>query len=177
MTITVEVQGLDDLRVALRKYGEKAEKAISTEVKKTAIEINSNVKKRILRGPKSGVTYHRIADEDGMMRVYAGSYSEFGPNKLVAVFKTDGKANLSAKHTSSAPGEAPATDTGFLASSIYFEQANKMQATIGSRLAYAYWLEYGTRKIKPRPSWTPETELGQVKLTERIRKALERLAP
>jgi hypothetical protein len=80
------------------------------------------------------------------------------------------------EHTASAPGEAPATDTGTLASSVYFDNTGKMSATIGSRLAYAYYLEYGTKKIAPRPVWQPETIKGQTKLNERVLKTLERLA-
>lgn len=76
-------------------------------------------------------------------------------------------------HQASAPGEAPATDQGALASSVYFEQTTKLSATIGSRLAYAYYLEFGTSRIAPRPSWTPAAELAQGKLTKRIEKALK----
>jgi len=88
--------------------------------------------------------------------------------------KTYTRGNV--EHTASAPGEAPATDTGTLASSVYFESKTKMSATIGSRLAYAYYLEYGTKKIDPRPAWQPETIKGQAKLNERVLKTLERLA-
>jgi phage gpG-like protein len=78
------------------------------------------------------------------------------------------------EHTASAPGEAPATDTGTLASSVYFEQSDKLTATIGSRLAYAYYLEFGTTRIAARPAWVPETELGQKKLQERVTASLKR---
>ena len=79
-------------------------------------------------------------------------------------------------HRASAPGEAPATDTGTLVSSIYFESPSNLSATIGSRLAYAYYLEYGTANIAPRPAWLPATQGGQKKLNDRVLKTLERLA-
>jgi len=71
-----------------------------------------------------------------------------GPPKTGAIY-TRG----SISHQASAPGEAPATDTGTLVNSIFFEQTNKLQVKIGSRLDYAYYLEYGTMMMKARPSW------------------------
>jgi hypothetical protein len=88
--------------------------------------------------------------------------------------KTYTRGNV--EHTASAAGEAPATDTGTLVSSVYFDNTGKMSATIGSRLAYAYYLEYGVTRIAPRPVWQPETIKGQAKLNERVLKTLERLA-
>lgn len=55
-------------------------------------------------------------------------------------------------HQASAPGEAPASDTGRLVGSrrIVFDQAN-----IRARLIFAdkkaAWLEHGTRRMLPRP--------------------------
>jgi len=175
MTVTIQIEGMGQVQAALRKYGKAAVDAIGKDVIATAREVNRAVKKEIRKKGK-GVTYHRIAGDDGLMRVYAGSFSATGPNKLVAIFRTDGKANLSPTHTASAPGDAPATDTGGLISSMYFESKTKMSATIGSRLAYAYYLEYGTKKIAPRPVWQPETIKGQAKLNDRVQKTLERLA-
>lgn len=77
-------------------------------------------------------------------------------------------------HQASAPGEAPATDTGGLVSSIYFKQPNPLSATVGSRLAYAYFLEFGTRKIKPRPAWIPAIEKLTPKFNTRVDTALRR---
>lgn len=142
MTITIEVDGLQDVNAALRKYGRDAEAGLSKAVTATALEINTDVKKRIQRGPKTGRIYTRGEIE----------------------------------HQASAPGEAPATDTGVLASSLYFEQSTKLSATIGSRLAYAYYLEFGTARIAPRPSWVPATEAAKPKLRARVEKALTEAA-
>jgi hypothetical protein len=142
MSATIEIEGLDQVSAALKKYGKEAEAGIAKDVTGTALEINTAVKKAIQRGTKSGAVYAR------------GGIT----------------------HQASAPGEAPATDTGALASSVYFQQTSKLTATIGSRLAYAYWLEYGITKIAPRPAWVPATEDGQKKLNERVLKTLERLA-
>lgn len=80
-------------------------------------------------------------------------------------------------HQASAPLESPATDTGKLASSIYYKQNNKMSATIGSNLDYAYYLEYGTMNIKPRPTWILVTFAAKIMLDKKIDELLKRLKP
>lgn len=79
------------------------------------------------------------------------------------------------RHRASAEGEPPATDTGRLVSSIYFTR-ERLSATVGSKLAYAYHLEFGTRRIKPRPAWVPAVENARPKFNERIVDALRRAA-
>jgi hypothetical protein len=73
-------------------------------------------------------------------------------------------------HRASAPGEAPATDTGTLVNSIYNESRGKYSKAIGSRLDYAYYLEFGTRsrKLKKRPAWIPAVERAIPKMLKRI---------
>ena len=61
-------------------------------------------------------------------------------------------------HRASAPGQAPASDTGALLDSIYHEREGRLTAVAGSRMAYAAYLEFGTTKIDPRPAWVPEVE-------------------
>ena len=173
--VKIEFEGVQDVKEALRKYGKKAEAEIAKAVNATGLEFVSDVKKRIKKGPKTGVTYWRIPGDDGLMRVYAGNPNAFGPSKLVAVFRADGKANLSPSHQASSPGEAPATDTGGLITSVYFKK-DGTAAIAGSRLAYAYYLEFGTQKIAPRPSWTPAAEAVQPKFIKRIEDALRRAA-
>jgi len=79
-------------------------------------------------------------------------------------------------HTASAPGEAPATDTGRLASSVDFKRDGPMSATVGSTVVYAAMLEFGTSRIAPRPAWVPATEAMRPKFRQRLERALERAA-
>lgn len=74
-------------------------------------------------------------------------------------------------HQASAPGQAPATDTGALVASIYADIGG-MSATVGSRLAYSSYLEYGTRTIAPRPVWTPETERIRGEISDMFKRNL-----
>ena len=80
-------------------------------------------------------------------------------------------------HRASAPGEAPATDTGTLVSSIYYEPQSGLLSMIGSRLAYAYYLEFGTMKIAPRPSWMPAVEANRDKFNRLVEEGLRRAMP
>lgn len=78
------------------------------------------------------------------------------------------------EHRASAPGEAPATDTGTLVSSIYMQRISRTEATVGTPLAYAEWLEYGTQHIEPRPAWEPAIESTRPKFVRDVERALER---
>lgn len=75
-------------------------------------------------------------------------------------------------HQASAPGQAPATDTGFLVSSIYNEDRGYLSKAIGSRLDYAFYLEFGTRKIAARPSWVPAVERAIPNMLKRVNIAI-----
>jgi hypothetical protein len=140
--ITLRVENGDALAEALRRYGQRAEVAVDQAVQATGLEVMSDIKKRIQRGPKTGRVYSR------------GTVS----------------------HRASAPGEAPATDTGTLASSIVYRKVAAMEAEVESRLNYATFLEFGTANIDPRPSWQPAVDLAQPKLQERVTRALGGLA-
>jgi hypothetical protein len=76
-------------------------------------------------------------------------------------------------HTASAPGQAPATDTGRLASvGVLFEQVGPVSVTVGSPLVYAAYLEYGTTRMAPRPAWRPAVEAMTPKFRNRLLRAL-----
>lgn len=96
-----------------------------------------------------------------------------GPPKTGKIYK---RGKLGRDHQASAPGEAPATDTGALVSSIAYKQDTPLQATISSRLKYAPWLEYGTRKMKPRPAWQPAVDKNTPLFQKLIEAALKRAA-
>lgn len=86
------------------------------------------------------------------------------------------KYNPRRTHTASAPGEAPATDTGRLASSVNYKREGPMSATVGSEIVYAAMLEFGTSRIAPRPAWVPATEAMRPKFRQRLETALARAA-
>lgn len=56
------------------------------------------------------------------------------------------------RHQASAPGEAPATDTGNLINSIdIFPNPALLSVSVNVAASYAAALEFGTQKIQPRP--------------------------
>lgn len=95
-----------------------------------------------------------------------------GPPKTGREYKR-GK-NRDIVHRASAPGQAPATDTGTLVSSIYNEDRGKYAKAIGSRLPYAYYLEFGTFRMEKRPSWIPAVERAIPKMLKRVEVAISK---
>ena len=69
------------------------------------------------------------------------------------------------KHQASAPGQAPATDTGFLQSNIVLNiNASGLVANVESRASYSKFLEFGTVKMKARPFMFPALEENKPKI-------------
>ena len=159
--VTMQLEGGDQLAAALRAYGAKAEKHVGDAVNATGLELRGDIVKRIQKGPKTGAVY------DSIFRMIGGRPVPVGPRQ---------GNNLSATHQASAPGEAPATDTGRLKDGVIFKREGPMSATVGSTVAYAAMLEFGTSRIAPRPAWVPATEAMRPKFRQRLEAALERAA-
>ena len=69
------------------------------------------------------------------------------------------KYNPRRTHTSSSQGQAPASDTGFLASNIAFNvKEGGMVAEVESKAKYSKFLEFGTQNMKARPFMFPALE-------------------
>lgn len=67
-------------------------------------------------------------------------------------------------HVASAPGTAPAVDTGRLRSSITHEigrDPRGLVARVGTNVRYAVYLELGTRKMRPRPFLRPALQAAK----------------
>lgn len=78
-------------------------------------------------------------------------------------------------HKASAPGEAPATDTGRLANSIQADIQGK-QATVFTNTEYAPWLEFGTQDMEPRPFMFPAMEQERPKWEARLNRIVDAAA-
>lgn len=78
-------------------------------------------------------------------------------------------------HTASAPGEAPAADTGYLHSNIIFDiDADGLGASIESRADYSAALEFGTSKMQARPFLQPAVEENRPKIKRLMRQTIRR---
>lgn len=84
------------------------------------------------------------------------------------------KYNPRRTHRASGPGQPPMTDTGRLANSIEFDRIGNLTATVGSRLAYAVYLEYGTSQMAARPFFRPAVERMRAKFERRLEAAIRK---
>lgn len=71
-------------------------------------------------------------------------------------------------HVASAPGEAPAMDTGTLAASIQVEPDGPTRAAVFTNQDYSAHLEYGTRSMAARPAWVPAAEQVRPRFLQRL---------
>jgi len=76
-------------------------------------------------------------------------------------------------HRASAPGEAPAVDTGNLKGTINMEMTGKTTAIITADPEYARHLEFGTRRMQMRPFMRPAAEKNRGPFISALR-SLER---
>lgn len=76
-------------------------------------------------------------------------------------------------HVASSGGDAPNTDTGALVASISAEMdRRKPQATVGSGIKYASFLEFGTKKMEERPFLHPALDKNKNNLVNNVKKVL-----
>ena len=68
------------------------------------------------------------------------------------------KYNPRREHRASAPGQAPASDTGNLVSKIIVRQKSQDVTSVESNANYSAFLEYGTSKMEARPFMLPAFE-------------------
>ena len=105
--------------------------------------------------------------EETALRVLTGAQEAIrNPPKTGRIYKY-GKVS----HQASAPGEAPATDTGALAANAKTEQQKPAMWEILFFQDYAAALEFGTPKMLPRPYLRPAVEA----VKDRFVKALKAL--
>lgn len=138
------IEGLEETLAAFVKLGNAGVREGSKAVAATSQKVRTDAIKAIQRGTKSGRVYQR-----------------------------SGGQNLSATHQASAPGQAPATDTGTLASSIKADSRN-LNGRVYSDLQYAFWLEYGTLTMEPRPYLNPALQGNKGYFIDQLNKAIER---
>lgn len=77
-------------------------------------------------------------------------------------------------HKASAPGEAPMSDTGRLAGGTTYRKESD-GVVVENRIRYARALEYGSRRIRPRPAWRPAAKKAEKALTRRIQAVIDRI--
>lgn len=77
------------------------------------------------------------------------------------------KRRIKQLHQASAPGEPPAPDISELRRSVSTGVIARRRA-VGTPLDYAAALEFGTKRIKPRPAWRPAMLEAKPEMTQVI---------
>lgn len=97
-------------------------------------------------------------------------------NRVRVALSTPGKGRVYRRgkvlHRASAPGQPPAVDTGQLRASYTHrlgEDAEGPYVEIGTNLKTAPWLEFGTRRMQPRPHLRPAVASMRNEITRLIR--------
>ena len=141
----------------MQNLGDELTKRLNDEIALAAVFTANNARLSIRQGNKTGNTYTEI------FRTINGRVVPVGPRS---------GNNLSASHKASAPGEAPATDTGNLADNITQERqktASRIHTFIvGTRVNYAKWLEFGTRMMAARPFMAPALRKERPEFMKRV---------
>lgn len=142
--MTIKVTGVEETIRALQSFGDSGKFQTKRAIVGMAEKVRGDAIKSIHRGPKTGTVYVRGSGR-----------------------------NLSKRHRASAPGEAPATDTGNLVGTV-FTKVEETQGEVGFTAPYGYWLEYGTLKMKPRPFLNPALEKNKDYFEGRLKQGIEK---
>ena len=164
LNIKVDLSGEAELMRNLLRLDDRAHREIQDSLDDGAHMLRDDIIKDILHGPKTGRVYtHHMEMEGG---------------KLV-----QGKKR-SAPHQASAPGEAPASDTGHLVGNITVDQSRAPDLDVGvqSLATHSEELEFGRRsgpypmEARPfmRPAFERKTQAIVQDLTETLRRVLRR---
>lgn len=156
MTIRVKIDGGARLRKRLKRASTIAEREVKRAILVSGLEMQGEIQTSI-QTPKSG-------------RIYTTNFFTDGANKVRPI-------GTRPPHQASAPGEAPAWDTGALAGSIFAEldgNGPRIGANIGTDLKYGQWLEDGTTKMEARPWLAPAFNRLKGRTTQRVAQAVRK---
>lgn len=150
----------------------------------TAQQILAHSQMLIQSGPKTGRVYATGAIKARLgkrERASARLVRRFGRLDMVTAsgltITASAKGTLSKIvgykiHRASAPGEAPATDTGNLVNSGYAKRARRALWHVGYTAEYARPLEFGTPRILPRPFLRPAVDRFRQAFVDAMRQVL-----
>lgn len=143
----------DNRAALLQKY----ENVVSNMLVAAASECQFDAVNAITSGPKTGKTYRLSATKRKVSAKgkAAAGYRSLGLKERDA---GGGKSEFITGyklHRASRPGEAPASDTGYLANSIEVAKVSKSRVLVVVGAEYGRILELGGAHVKPRPYLLP----------------------
>jgi hypothetical protein len=113
--------------------------ATLTGITKGIALVETEAVRLITDGPKTGAIYSTFFFTTGS-----------GPGRTVIPYGSR------PPHQASAPGEPPASDTGFLVANRTINiDSDQLIASLSFHAGYAFFLEYGTDRMEPRPFARP----------------------
>ena len=131
----------------------------SVEIKSNLLNLSADVKDEI------GKAVMKLA-----LELEAEIKCQMAEGKSGRIYERGGST-----HQASAPGEAPAIDTGAYVNSIQTTET-KDGAEVGTNMEYGPFLEFGTSRIAKRPHFTPAAERIERKIPGEVAEAVERAA-
>lgn len=169
----ITVLGVEALKQQFKHMRQEMTAELRGAVEGAALAVEKQMKELMQKPPKSGRLYRRSSIKRAATkgRLAMGLRRTAGNPKKVIV-----GANF---HRASAPGEAPASDTGRLVASLSHKiERDGLTATIGvhevSKVKYAAALEFGTRHMAARPFVVRALRETQEEVERRIRNGIER---
>lgn len=122
-----------------------------------------------------------VAKELDVALFAAAKHVEAEAKKSIASGEKTGRVykRRTVTHRASAPGEAPASDTGRLVNSITAYPPQKGESTVVAgrgTVKYASMLEFGTSRMAARPFLFPALEKSKDWIRERLNKAVRTAA-
>ncbi len=119
------------------------------------------------------IEYNRLPD---IARRMPGAVGKIVKTTLLAV-EADIKSRMAGaksgrtygSHVASAPGEAPAIDTGALVNSIQTAMDSQTSGAVYTNMEYGQMLEFGTSRMLARPAWIPAAEEARPKFLGSMR--------
>jgi HK97 gp10 family phage protein len=158
---SAKVEGLPELHKKLMSLPVNIKKMITKAVDISALDIQNDIRSSMAREAKSGRTYKR---RKGRSTKKGTRIKKKGAEKMF--------------HQASAPGQAPAVDSGRLVNHVtYKTDVDGLGASIGvtdaASLEYAVPLEFGTKHMLARPWLQPGFDRNKKKVTERMEKAVD----
>ena len=161
-----KIEGLEVTLKAFIEIGRDINKRVEKALTVSALDVRNEAVTSIARGIKTGKTYttHLLLNK---------STGNLFPDKDPAA---RGKKRRTAPHRASAPGEAPATDSGDLIDSIFILPTSSTSIVVGTLNPVGTWMEFGTPNakfpIKARPWLNPAFEANRKKIVKNMMKAV-----
>ena len=159
--LTAEIEGMAALRRNLGRFSDDAVRHLEAALDEAGEAVRDSAVRAILHGEKTGRVYtHYLEEKNG---------------RLVAVRKR------AVPHQASAPGEAPASDTGNLVANIVVDNTNPrdLEVAVASLAPYSGELEYGRGgkfPMEPRPFMRPALLENEDHVVDLARQGLRRAA-